>query len=331
MGIFPGTSMLTAVAACLIVLSGHPGCGRESPTRPPPAVEAPAAQEASAAVAPGKPATCPAGTRVADRIRFGVPAFGIPSFVARGFEPIAAFLSERIGLPVEIVTMNRYDELSEAIVACEIEVASLPPLEYVDLQSGHPCIEPRLTLVDDGAIHYSSYLLVRKDRGLTDIRQLAGRRIAFVDTSSASGYLFAMARLLEAGIDPERDFASVLMLGSHLAVIDAIIEGRADAGATYSTALDMARREGRDVGSLGILAITGRIPMEAIVLCPDMDPAQAEAVIKAFRGLDTTTPHGRAALGYVRSISGWVPTSDRLYDPVRAVRARVRQAGGHQQ
>lgn len=268
---------------------------------------------------------CLPGTVLPSRIRLGIARHGTQQ-VDRN-TPLADYLASRTGLPVEIVPTDRYDELAEGLLNGLLEAAVLPPLEYVRAHDRDPCLRAHMTGVFDGLLRYSSYLVIRKDSGLTSVRQLAGQPVAFVDRTSASGWLFPAARLAEFAVEPFRDLKEVLFLGNHRAVIQAVLDGRAKAGATYPGAMDAARREGLDVGALTILGITGRIPYDTLVVRPDLDPDQTRALVEAFAGLNTTTAEGRAVRAFGENASGWVPTTDAFYDEVRDVARLLRRLG----
>jgi len=169
-----------------------------------------------------------------------------------------------------------------------------------------------------GSVHYSGYLLVRSDSPITRARDLAGRRVAFVEPTSASGYLFARRYLEQEGLDVARDLRGTPFLGSHDAVLRAVLSGEVDAGASFEGALRRARKIGIDTASLRILAITGRIPLDALVAVPDLDPGLIERIQAALDDLNTTNPEGRSALAGL-DIVGWVRSDDSLYDEIRKV------------
>jgi phosphate/phosphite/phosphonate ABC transporter binding protein len=269
---------------------------------------------------------CPPGTAVVPMLRLGLPAHGVPRM--RDTRALADLLGARAGTPVEIIVSDRYEDLTSGLRTGSLDAAVLPPLEYVRAKDLDPCLEARLTQVMSGRARYSAFLVVRKDSGLTDPRQLAGRRVAFVGPDSASGWLFAVNRLLESGIDPFRDTAEVRFLGNHRAVLLAVLEKASDAGATYPGALEAARRDGLDVGALTLLSIGGRIPHDAVVVRPGLDAGQARALVEAMASVNTLTPEGRQALALQEGLNGWIPTTDAFYDEVRGVERRVRNLAG---
>lgn len=271
---------------------------------------------------------CPAGSRVPDRVRFGLVGFWGTRTQEEAFEPVARFLFARIGVPVDLVAASRYDELGDWIFDGRVDIALVPPLAYVKAKARVPCLRLLRTMVVDGTVHYSGYIVVRDDSPVTRARDLAGRRIAFVEPSSASGFLFARHWLQAEGMDPDRNRVETAFLGSHEAVVQAVLSGEADAGATFQGALRRARQRGLDTASLRILAVTGRIPLDALVAAPDLDPGWVARLDEALDRLNTAHPEGRAALARLVDMVGWARSDDRLYDEVREVLAPSGGEGG---
>lgn len=263
--------------------------------------------------------SCPTGHRRPDRVRFGLVGFWGTRPQEEAFQPVSHYLSDRIGIPVVPVASSRYDELEAWIAQGQVDIALVPPLIYVKAKARTPCLRLLRTMVVGGSVHYSGYLVVRSGSPITEARDLAGRRIAFVEPSSASGYLFAKRWLERQGMDPDRHLVEAVFVGSHEAVIRAVLSGEVDAGATFQGALARARRIGLDTASLRILAITGRIPLDALVALSDLDPHWIARLDEALEGLNTANPEGRAALSHLVDVTGWARSDDRFYDEVRSV------------
>jgi phosphonate transport system substrate-binding protein len=136
-----------------------------------------------------------------------------------------------------------------------------------------------------------------------------------------------MARLIEAGFDAGRVLADARFLGDHLEVLRAVINGQVDAGASFYGALKAGRVRGIDVSGLRVLAVTGRIPFDAVVARPGLDPAVAASVTAVLDRLNGSSPEARAALSGLLDVDGFVPSDDSFYDPVRAMLKAVRAAG----
>ena len=178
-----------------------------------------------------------------------------------------------------------------------------------------------------GLITYGSYIISREDGPVDTIEDLVGRRIAYVDPSSASGWLFPAARLLEAGIHPTEDLDSEFY-GNHERVVHAVMEGEVDAGATYSDVLLDHIREGND--AIRVVAKGALVPHDAYVLRPGLPTIIGEAVGLAMSEISTRDPIGREILGDLRPINGFVPVDDDHYERVRYVNERVRSSLGEE-
>lgn len=257
--------------------------------------------------------------------------FGILSSVIRSRSDLAAletFLTTRTGLPTRIEVLDRYEELGDRMLQETLEAALLPPLEYVRTRSRDPCIRARLTSVVGGAVRYSSFLVARRDSRIRRLEDLRGVRGAFVSPESASGWLFAWRRMQEAGLDPWKDLSEVRFLGSHAAVIEAVIKGESDLGATFDGALVAARLAGWDTTSLVLIALGGRIPYDAVVVSPQVPSRVADSFVEALMAVNTTTPDGRDMLQALIQYNGFVLTDDAFYDDVRRVAESVLMDAG---
>ena len=274
------------------------------------------------------PSSCQKGSFRPAAIRFGTTPYLGSSINKDVFQEIAQGVGKLSGLSVSWVASKDYDQTITRLQTGGLEVGSLSPLAYVKARRAMPCLKLLATQVAHGDLWYSSFLLVRKDRGISEIDQLKGRTIGFVSHTSASGFLFPMAMLIRSGLDPVDIMKHAVFLGCHPAVVEAVAKGQVDAGATFYGAVQAARTRDIDVGLLRVLAITGRIPYDAIVARPDLAPEVTHRLRQAFLDLNTTSTMGRMVLGHMVDINGWVPTKDSLYEPVRETLRTVEEKCG---
>jgi phosphonate transport system substrate-binding protein len=98
--------------------------------------------------------------------------------------------------------------------------------------------------------------------------------MAWVHRTSASGYAVPRRFIAESGHNPNALFGSESFPGSHAAVVEAVLRGRADAGATFAE-FEPATRAVVDAGWLTvpgapemvrILASAGAVPADAIAV-----------------------------------------------------------------
>jgi phosphate/phosphite/phosphonate ABC transporter binding protein len=259
-----------------------------------------------------------AGSERPTELVFGLTPFLPREAMEREFGPLAHHLSERVGLPVRLRVADDYAHISELIGAFEVHVAQLGPLAYVEAKREHPGLVLLATQIAQGTPTYAAYLVARSGDALASIDDLRGKRFAFVDRRSASGYLYPLAFLRRRGIDPETFFASSVFAGNHDRVVEMVLAGEVDAGATYSGAVAMARsRRGGD--RLEILEKAGRVPYDAYCASARLDVKLASQVQAALLALSTRTAEGRRVLAGSTSINGFAPAFDADYDGVRQV------------
>lgn len=260
---------------------------------------------------------CTATGKVPGVIRFGATPYVGSSVVGRQFEPVLDYLAEHTGREFELVQVSSYEELVELLVQGDVDLVSLSPMSYVKARSALPCLRLLLTQVSSGSAYYSSYILVRADSGITSFVGLEGKRFAYTSRDSASGYLFPTAFALQQGLDPDDFLGETSFAGNHMEAVRMLLRGDVDATATFSWFMKPARAEKLDIGKLRVLAITGRIPHDAVCAHPSIPLEFSQQVADALQELNSTTERGRRILHRVIDLNGWIPTEDSVYDSVR--------------
>jgi phosphonate transport system substrate-binding protein len=114
---------------------------------------------------------------------------------------------------------------------------------------------------------------------------LQGARAAWVDRQSASGFLVIRAALRAQGIALDQAFSEDLFLGSHEAVVKAVLSGNADVGATYlhhDSQGGGVSRAGWGSASVHVVARVGPIPSDVIAAGIHVPVARIRAVRQAL-------------------------------------------------
>jgi phosphate/phosphite/phosphonate ABC transporter binding protein len=196
-------------------------------------------------------------------------------------------LGKNAGCEIVILEAKSYDDLAQAMHRKEVDVAWLPPIPYLALERR----EEVVALVSnhrDGRAPYHSVLIVNAKSLLYTPADVQGKRAAWVDPRSAAGYVLPRIELAEDGIDL-RSFQGEKFFGSHDAVAQAVIEGRADFGATYA-GLDgkgaIVRGPWMDLPngeeSIRVVAVFGAIPGDCIAARSDVAQTLREKLTGAL-------------------------------------------------
>ena len=192
------------------------------------------------------------------------------------------------------------------------EVVQVGALDAVALQvgvyfgdSGKALGETR----DDGPVSPGSSCIA-------DLSKVAGKRVAFTQESSTSGYLFPSLQLIQAGIDPTSDIIPIFA-GGHDGAVAAVYGNDADIGLAYDDARRSLRKEKLDVGEKVIVFnLTPEIPNDVIAISTLLPASLKEAIYNAISAY-LSTDEGEAVMD---EIAGWTdirPAIESDFDVVR--------------
>lgn len=234
-------------------------------------------------------------------------------------QQIGRMLSVALGITVETVVSTNYAAAIEAMCTGRADIGALNAFSYV-LAHDKCGVEVATISIRFGLPYYLSQISVRADANISKVEELRGKRFAFVDPASTSGYLFPAAMLKRLGYDPDRFFSQTVFAGSHNNVILAIYRGQVDGGSTFQDARDNVRGQFADVNDkVKVIATTNPIPNDTWSLSTKLDPA-LRAKIKDRLLRIATTDDGKEALRTLYSITG-------LTDVVELTDAQVLQLG----
>ena len=217
---------------------------------------------------------------------------------------------ERHGLRVKAVFGTDYRSLVEDLVAGRLDAAWLAPLSLLRAERQ---VRPVLALQRAGQCTYHGALVARRDSGLVGVRDLAGKRVGWVDEDSAAGCVLTRALISEQYRNIDAFLGPQQMLGSHRAVVEAVLAGQVDVGATFmnfgreGTVVQSGWQEflGERAQEVAPIAITGSIPGDVIAVRHDLPREDNAALGVALREL-ATDADGRALFSSVFGAEAFV-------------------------
>jgi phosphonate transport system substrate-binding protein len=228
---------------------------------------------ASAPVAPA-----PAETKL-------VMAF-VPSGEARTIlesgNQIAHLLEIATGYHFESFVATSYAGVIEAMGAGRADVGWLNTFSYVLAHQKYG-VEVRLVTVRFGLPYYRAEIITQASSGINSLADLKGKRFAFVDPASTSGFLFPKAGLKKAGYDPDKFFGQSVFAGSHNNVVLAVYQGRVDAGAVFEDARASVQKTLPDVmQKLKVIWKSDPIPNDTVSFRKDLPGDVKDRVTNAL-------------------------------------------------
>ncbi len=254
-----------------------------------------------------------------NEIIFGVNPFVAPSVIKEQYVPILELVAEKIGYKARVIIVTDYDALGRTLLQGTVDIGWFSPFAYVSAKEKGNVL-PLVTPIVNKATSYTGYIIARKDKGYKTIDDLKGKRFGFVDSKSASGYVYPRALLAASGKDPKSFFGETLFVGSHDRVIEGVLNGSLDAGATYSEALERVGASGVNLNDFEIISSTDPIPKDAIAARPGFEQELADKINEAFMA---TTDKENPFMTKTH-INGFVKAKDADYEVVRKAAALVK-------
>ena len=148
----------------------------------------------------------------------------------RKFTPLASYLEKQLGMKVEFTPVSDYPAAVEALVNKKVDLVWFGGFTHVqaNLRSGGKIV-PLAQREED--TKFQSVFIAKTDSGIKTLNDMKGKQISFGSQSSTSGHLMPRSFLLQANINPEKDFRRIAYSGAHDATIASVVSGKVDAAA----------------------------------------------------------------------------------------------------
>ncbi len=231
------------------------------------------------------------------------------------YEPLADYLSKRIGLKIRLTILPRYGNIINSFVSSGLDGAFFGSFSYAlaHAKLGVEVIARPLSL--NGTSTYYGLIFVRKDSGIKSIRQMEGKRFAFVDKATTAGYLLPLAYFKKHGKNYKTFLKESYLTGTHEDAILDVLNKKADVGAAKNTVYErMAASDERIEKELVILERSPDVPENGLAVRRDLDGSLKRKLKEALLTMHTD-PEGVAVLK-VFGAQRFIETSNSDYRPV---------------
>lgn len=283
------------------------------------------------------------------------------SALVETIQPIADYLTEALGIPVTGYVSTDYTAMVTALGSGQAQIAALAPFTIVQavdeygaeliLQSErfgsgtyhtqfmtndpdtYCTISPPVENERSSQVNPGTFLNCNgTDRGPTDSPKgpigtevlaniPAGTTVSFVEESSASGYIFPVTILQNAGIDTDAGITK-LFAGAHDASAIAVCNGDAAVGVSFDDARSEATSDCDLNNNVVVFAYGDEIPNDGIVVSGDL-PAELKAAIKQALLDYAATEDGATILKTVYNITAFAEPNIDALDIVRDAAANL--------
>jgi len=240
----------------------------------------------------------------------------------RFYAPMMDYLAQRLDRPVEFLQRPTYSEINDLLRYDLADLAFVCTRAYVQGQKEFGMqllVAPQVM----GKVTYHSLLIVPADSEARSLADLRGKRFAFSDPLSSSGWLYATYLLALKGERPKTFFKNTIFTHSHDNTVRAVADRLTDGGVVHSLVYD--RMVGRSPELVRKLRVIGKSPAwgnPPVVVNARIDPSLRDRLLRLFLAMDQD-PAAKRLLADLK-IERFVSLDDTYYQDVRAMVARIR-------
>lgn len=234
---------------------------------------------------------------------------------------LVSYVGEKLGTEAVLVQRRSYKQVSDLLERTEVDVAFICGLPYI---IDHERFGLELLVapeVYEGPIYYS-YVIVPADSPVRSFEALRGKRYAFSDPLSNSGWLVPAHDLARMGTTPEAFFKRTIFTYSHAASVEAVAVKFVDGASVDSYVYDYLASSRPDLaGRTRVVARSPAHPIPPVVVRAGLAPDVKRRLRAVFLEMDHD-PRGRvilAGMGFKRFVS----VTDGSFDGIREMRRVV--------
>jgi phosphate/phosphite/phosphonate ABC transporter binding protein len=183
----------------------------------------------------------------AQAAKLGVLALRGKEAAIKSWGPLTDYLTQETGEKFELVPLG-FDKVFSSVYLMKVD--------YVIVNSGFSSIlikkygvkplATRLNYRQGRALkEFGGVIFVKTDSPIKDVADIKGKSFMVVDMASFGGAQMAFRHLIDKGINPFKDFASMPIGGTHDKVVMSVLNGKADAGTIRSDIIEQMEAEGK--------------------------------------------------------------------------------------
>ena len=234
-----------------------------------------------------------------------------PTELQRKFAPLGAYLEKETDMKVSFVPVSDYAAVVESLATGKLDLAWLGGFTYVQAKVRTKDTAIPIVQRAEDAVFTSKFITADPD--IKSLADLKGKTFAFGAPSSTSGSLMPRYYLLQAGLNPEKDFRNVAYSGAHDATVAFVGAGKAQAGVLNTSVWDKLVETGKvDTTKVRVFATTPTYYDYNWTVRGDLDPALVKKLTDAFLKLDPNNPE-QAQIMQLQRASKYIPTSKQNY------------------
>lgn len=249
-----------------------------------------------------------------------------PGILEDNGKKVAAFLQKKSGLHFDVKVPTSYIAVVESFGSNKADIAIMNTFGYILAHEKYGA-EAHLMGIHFGQNSYQGQIITRKGH-LKKIEDIDGKKFAYVDPASTSGFLMPTELFRRKNIKPKE----FVFGGKHDTVVTMVYQRQVDAGATFHTPVkNGAPQDARKLvlaqfpdvfEKIEILTLTDPIPNDPIVFRKDL-PLELKVKIKNALVEYLKTSDGQDTFMKLYNMNDVTPVTDEHYDEIRKTLQRL--------
>ncbi|MGE4411213.1 MAG: phosphate/phosphite/phosphonate ABC transporter substrate-binding protein [Sphingobium sp.] len=202
------------------------------------------------------------------------------------YKPVFQAVSRMTGIDFDIKVGQSYATVVEALCNNGADIAFVGPVTYIQARNRGCADLLAVGVENDQSIYYAG-LFARTASPIRAITDLRNKRVAFGDINSTSSFIYPMAMIIDAGLDPLHDLSKIRITSSHADSLAALIHGQVDAAALSFDSFEKAVGEGVvDPATIRVIARSAPIPYPPLIMSSRLDDGLKAKLRDAFATVD---------------------------------------------
>lgn len=238
-------------------------------------------------------------------------------------------LEKRLGQAVTLKVSKDYSETVGMLQSGQVDMAVLSPLNFVNAEKDLN-LKVLFKKVYGSSEFYYSAIVSKSESRFKSLKDLRGKRVAFVDKSSASGFLYPQVMFQEAGLKASE--VEAVFKGTHVDALKALLAGEVEAAAVWANPPGegggvWTSEEFKDQNlKVQVLSMSDPIPNDALVIKEDFYKKNPRFVLRLMDALILMSENEHSSIKSVFGVDKLATATSSHYESVRKLKKVLEQS-----
>ncbi len=250
-------------------------------------------------------------------IILAVHSYNSPIELARNYQPLIDYLTEKVGRPFALSISKTYEEHIEQIGSDRVDLAYMGPAAYVIMVERFGAKRLLSNISTNEKHEFGGYIITRSDNPAECIADLKDKSFASSSLISTMSYIIPRYMFIEAGVRFPKEHLKVV--GSNSNVCLNILSGNINAGAVCENTYAVYKDKG-----LKVIAVSPPSPEHLFVSANSLDDELNNRIQEALLNITKTEVVNKILKPIHAKIIKMVSANDIDYNSLRSIIVKVR-------